>query len=50
MTWDLTILDNEMDLSIPNDNLIVDIDEEFYDARSSDIGEMGTQCIIAEML
>ena len=39
-----------MDLNIPNDNLIVNIDKEFYDARSSDIGEKGTQRIIAEML
>ena len=30
--------------------MIVDIDEEYYDARSSDIGEKGTQRIIAEML
>ena len=43
MTWDLTVLDNETDLNVPNDNLIVDIDEEYYDARSSDIGEKGTQ-------
>ena len=49
VTWDPTILDNETDLNIPNDNLIVDIDEEYYDARSSDIGEKGTQRIIAEM-
>jgi len=33
VTWDLTILDNEMDLSVPNDNLIVDIDKEYYDPR-----------------
>ena len=39
-----------MELSILNDNLIVDIDEEYYDARSSDIWEKGTQRIIAEML
>ena len=50
VTWDLTVLDNETDLSVPNDNLIVDIDEEYYDARSSVIGEKGTQRIIAEML
>ena len=46
VTWDPTVLDNETDLSVPNDNLIVDIDEEYYDARSSDIGEKGTQRII----
>ena len=39
VTWDPTVLDNETDLNVPNDNLIVDIDEEYYDARSSDIGE-----------
>ena len=50
MTWDPTILDNETDLSVPNDNLIVNIDEQYYDARSSDIGEKGTQRNIAEML
>ena len=37
-TWDPTVLDNETDLNVPNDNLIVDIKEEFYDARSSDTG------------
>ena len=46
VTWDPTVLDNETDLNIPNDNLIVDFDEEYYDARSSDIGEKGTQCIL----
>ena len=46
VTWDPTVLDNEMDLNVPNDNLIVDIDEEYYNARSSHIGEKGTQCII----
>ena len=45
--WHGILLDNETDLNVPNDNLIVDIDEEYYDARSSDIGEKGTQCIIA---
>ena len=50
VTWDPTILDNAMDLNVPNDNLIVNIDEEYYDARSLDIGEKGTQLIIAEML
>ena len=52
VTWDPTVLDNEeTDLSVPNDNLIVDIDEEYSDAaHSSDIGEKGTQRIIAEML
>jgi len=30
--------------------LIVNIDEEYYDACSSDIGEKGTERIIAEML
>ena len=30
VTWVPTILDNETDLSVPNDNLIVDIDEEYY--------------------
>ena len=50
MTWDPTVLDDEMDLTVPNDNLIVDIDKEYYDARSSDTGEKSTQCIIAEML
>ena len=30
--------------------LFVDINEEYYDACSSDIGEKGTQRIIAEML
>ena len=42
VTWDPTVLDNEMDLNVPNDNLIVSIDEEYYDACSSDIGEKGT--------
>ena len=50
VAWDLTILDNETDLNVHNDNLIVNIDEEYYDARLSDIGEKGTQRIIAEML
>ena len=50
VTWDPTVFDNETDLSVPNDNLIVDIEEEYYDARSSDIGEKGTQRNIAEML
>ena len=50
VTWDPTVLDNEMDLNVPNDNLIVDINEECYDARSTDIGEKGTQRIIEEML
>ena len=49
VTWDPTVLDNETDLNIPNDNLIVDIDGEYYDARSSDIGEKRTQRIIAEI-
>ena len=49
VTWDPTVLDNETDLHHPNDNLIVDIDEEYYDARLSDIGEKGTQRIITEM-
>ena len=36
---------------LPNDNLTVDIEEEYYDARSSDTGEKSPpQCIIAEML
>ena len=30
--------------------MIVDIDEEYYDARSSDIREKVTQCVNAEML
>ena len=34
VTWDPTILDNEMDLNVPNDNLIVNIDEKYYDAHS----------------
>ena len=50
VTWDPTVLDNEMDLNVPNDNLIVNIEEEYYDARSLDIREKGTQHIIAEML
>ena len=39
VTWDPTVLDNETDLGVHNNNLIVDIDEEYYDARSSDIGK-----------
>ena len=39
-----------MDLTMPNDNLIVNIDEEYYKARLSDTGEKSTQRIIAEML
>ena len=50
VTWDPTVLDDETDLTMPNDNLIVNIDEEYYDARSLDTGEKSTQCIIAEML
>ena len=50
VTWDHTVLDNEMDLTMPDDNLIVDIYQEYYDACSSDTGEKSTQCIIAEML
>ena len=42
VTWDPTVLDDETDLTMPNDNLIVDIDEEYYDARSSDTGEKST--------
>ena len=50
MTRDPTVLDDEADLTMPNDNLIVNIDEEYYDARSSDTGEKSTRRIIAEML
>ena len=49
VTWDPTVLDDETDLTMSNDNLTVDIDEEYYNARSSDTGE-STQRIIAEML
>ena len=33
VTWDPAVLDNETDLNLPNDNLIVNIVEEYYDAR-----------------
>ena len=50
VTWDPTVLVDETDLTVPNDNLIVDIDEEYYDARSLDTAEKSSQRIIAEML
>jgi len=48
VTWDPTVLDDKMDLTVPNENLFVDIDEEYYDARSLDTGEKSTQCIILQ--
>jgi len=47
-SWDPTVLDDKMDLTVPNENLFVDIDEEYYDARSLDTGEKSTQCIILQ--
>ena len=36
-TWDPTVLDDETDLTVPNDNLIIKIlDEEFISTHSSD--------------
>ena len=43
-------MDNETDLTVPNDNLIIkDLDEEFISTYSSDTGEH-TQRIITGML
>ena len=50
MLFSHPMLDDETDLTMPNDNLIVDIDDEYYDARLLDTGERRTQCIIAEKL
>jgi hypothetical protein len=48
--WDPTVLDNETDLTVTNDNLIIqDFDAQVHDSYSSDTGE-NTQRIIAEML
>ena len=47
---DPTVLDDETDLNVPNDNLIVkDLDEKFIFTYSSDTREY-TQRIIAGML
>ena len=53
-TWDPSVLDDETDLAVPNDNLVVDDFEQefFFDARaacSSDTGEEA-QRTIAKML
>ena len=40
-TWDPIVLDDETDLSVPNDNLIIkDLDEEFISTYSSDTGSI----------
>ena len=50
VAWDPTILDNEMDLGILNNNLNLNRGDLHLGARLSDNGEKRTQRIIANML
>ena len=40
VTWDPTVLHNETDLNVPNDNFIVDIDEKYCDANKHETKRM----------
>ena len=50
VAWDPSLLDNEMDLGILNNNLNLNRGDLHFGARLSDNGENGTQRIIAKML
>ena len=48
--WDPSLLDNETDLGILNNNLNLNRGDLHFGARLSDNGENGTQRIIAKIL